>query len=95
MNQRHFAGPRRGLHNMSAHPIQVKIMLDAKSTAPAAVTLRAYDVYSYLYGSNDALITGSRGGLEIRELIAYLYARSFPQIEWDERVKEALRGLLP
>lgn len=34
-----------------------------------------------------------RGGFGKGELVAFLYARSFPKIEWERRVDEALRGM--
>jgi hypothetical protein len=34
-----------------------------------------------------------RGGFGSGELIALLYAHTFPQNEWRERVDEALRGM--
>lgn len=34
-----------------------------------------------------------RGGFGKGELIAFLYARSFPENEWNLRVDEALRGM--
>lgn len=41
-----------------------------------------------------ALITGGcRGGFGTGELIAFLYARSFPEEEWGARVREAFHGM--
>lgn len=36
---------------------------------------------------------GCRGGFGIGELVAFLYARSFPQEEWSRRFAEACEGL--
>jgi len=59
-----------------------------------SVTLAAYEVYSHVYGPQSALIEdGCRGGLGIGELVAFLYARSFPRAEWRARVEEALSGM--
>ena len=61
--------------------------------APKTVTMAAYEVYCHVYGSQEAMVTGScRGGFSTGELIAFLYARSFPKAEWRARVDEAFRG---
>lgn len=58
------------------------------------VTLRAYEVYSHVYGPQETLITGHcRGGFSTGELIAFLYAHSFPKEEWRSRVDEAFHGM--
>jgi len=58
------------------------------------VTRRAYEVYCKVYGSQAALITGDcRGGFGVGELIAFLYAHSFPESEWEKRVDEAFHGM--
>ena len=56
--------------------------------------MAAYEVYCGLFGAQDALVTGGcRGGFSTGELIAFLYARSFPRDQWRARVDEALMGL--
>lgn len=77
------------------HPVQVLRTRNGKpGQAPQVVTLRAYEVYRTVYGEQKALIEGScRGGFGIGELVAFLYARSFPEAEWSDRFKEALVGL--
>jgi hypothetical protein len=61
--------------------------------APQAVTLKAYEVYCHIYRPQEALITGGcRGGFATSELIAFLYASSFPKAEWSMRFEEACRG---
>jgi hypothetical protein len=56
------------------------------------VTLRAYEVYCEIFHAQPAMVTnGCRGGFGIGELVAFLYARSFPKAEWRERFEEALR----
>lgn len=81
------------MSNQATHPIQTECC-HRGGNAPQLVTLRAYEVYSHLYGDQEALITGGcRGGFGIGELIAFLYARSFPRDQWRERVDEALRGI--
>jgi hypothetical protein len=77
----------------SVHPIQTT-GVHPGGEAPQAVTMRAYEVYRHVYGEQEALITGwCRGGFGVGELIAFLYARSFPKDEWRKRVDEALTGL--
>jgi hypothetical protein len=34
-----------------------------------------------------------RGGFGVGELIAFLYAHSFPKTEWRQRVDEAFKGM--
>lgn len=77
------------------HPVQIRSRLNGQGgQAPQVVTLRAYEVYSHVYGEQKALIEGAcRGGFGSGELIAFLYAHSFPKTEWRARVDEALRGL--
>ena len=62
--------------------------------APKVVTMRAYEAYCHVFGSQEAMVTGGcRGGFSSGELIAFLYARSFPKEEWRKRFDEALTGL--
>lgn len=57
------------------------------------VYMAAYEVYRSVFSEQQALITGNcRGGFGKAELVAFLYARSFPKAEWRERVDEALTG---
>lgn len=76
---------------IETHPVQT---VDHKGGKLAqAVTLRAYEVYAAVFAPQEALITGGcRGGFPTGELIAFLYARSFPREEWRKRVDEALTG---
>lgn len=47
-----------------------------------------------MFGPQPAIVEGDcRGGFSSGEIIAFLYARSFPRAEWRARVDEALRGL--
>lgn len=72
------------------HPVQT---WNVSTWAPESVVLRAYEVYCFIYGSQPAMIDtakGCRGGFSTGELIALLYARSFPREEWRNRVDEAL-----
>lgn len=62
-----------------------------------AVYMTAYEVYAVVYGAQPAMIDlegrNCRGGFSTSELIAFLYARSFPREEWYQRVEEALSDM--
>lgn len=78
------------------HPIQTHdVTQRGRAVMPSEVTLRAYEVYCALYGEQPAMIDlagrGCRGGFGVGELVAFLYARSFPKNEWRSRFDEALR----
>lgn len=61
---------------------------------PKPVHEAAYEVYHAVHGEQKALIEGGcRGGFGLSELIAFLYARSFPPVQWEMRVEQALKGL--
>ena len=73
------------------HPIQTN--LPKQNHVPEAVALRAYEVYVNLYGEQPAMIDvehGCRGGFSVSEVIAFLYAHTFPKEEWQIRFEEAL-----
>lgn len=73
------------------HPIQTG-EFGRNPKLPTEVTLRAYEVYCHIFRPQPAMVTGNcRGGFGEGELIAFLYARSFPKEEWSKRVDEALR----
>lgn len=75
-------------------PVQTHRPDRTPGRAPSVVVMRAYEVYCHVYGPQEALITGRcRGGFASAELIAFLYARSFPQAEWRARTDEAFKGL--
>lgn len=72
------------------HPVQSQRRIDSM---PESVVLKAYEVYCHLYGPQPAMVDvpkGCRGGFSVGELIAFLYAHTFPKNEWRERVDEAL-----
>lgn len=75
---------------VETHPVQAR---HTPTRVPKVVSMRAYEVYSEVFAPQEALVTGGcRGGFSGGELIAFLYARSFPKSEWDARFNEALRG---
>jgi hypothetical protein len=77
----------------ATHPIQTTCC-HRGGVAPQAVTMRAYEVYTHIYGAQEALVTGEcRGGFSVGELIAFLYAHSFPRDEWRKRSDEAFAGM--
>ncbi len=64
------------------------------ATCRESVYMAAYEVYCHLWGPQEALVTGGcRGGFSTGELIAMLYAKSFPKDQWRVRFDEALSGL--
>ena len=78
----------------ATHPVQTRQPVPHGARVSTKVSLRAYEVYAALYGPQEALITGDcRGGFGAGELIALLYARSFPREEWRQRFQEALDGM--
>ena len=83
------------MSTVATHPIQVKHNLPrTRPQINSVVTLRAYEVYSYVFSPQEKLITGEcRGGFGVGELIAFLYAYPFPKTEWRIRVDEALDGM--
>lgn len=77
---------------MSTHPVQVPRGRSARVSE--AVTRRAYEVYCHVYRPQPRLVEGNcRGGFGAFELIALLYAHSFPREEWAKREKEAYEGM--
>jgi hypothetical protein len=78
---------------IETHPVQGP-RNSHKLRCPKVVTLRAYEVCCHEFGAQDAMVTGEcRGGFGAGELIAFLYARSFPKEEWHARVREAYKGM--
>lgn len=75
------------------HPVQTPGR--PRGRCPKVVTLAAYEVYAQVFGKQEAMITdGCRGGFSTGELIAFLYAKSFPRNEWRQRIDEALTGMM-
>lgn len=83
------------MSHVPVHPVQRSRTLPRDpAVAPQVVTMRAYEVYCHLYGEQKAMVTGNcRGGFGLGELIAYLYAHSFPKAEWRARADEAFHGM--
>lgn len=77
------------------HPVQ-KPLEREQGLVGSLITERAYEVYCHVYGEQPALMDLGRncgGGFGVGELIAFLYARSFPKSEWRARVDEAFEGM--
>ena len=76
------------------HPVQIGD-LGRRPRVPATVALRAYEVYCHLFREQPALVDlagrNCRGGFGAGELIAFLYAHSFPKTEWQARFDEAMK----
>ncbi len=80
--------------DIPVHPVQTRQPIHRSAKCPQVVTLRAYEVYCKVWGPQAALVTGDcRGGFSVGELIAFLYAHSFPESEWRVRFEEALHGM--
>lgn len=80
--------------DVPTHPVQTQRVVHRAARCPQAVTMRAYEVYCSMFSEQPAMITGNcRGGFGVGELIAFLYAHSFPKNEWRARVDEALHGM--
>lgn len=76
---------------MKFHPVQTH---NTARSVIEPVVLRAYEVYCHIYGAQPAMVDvakGCRGGFAVSELIAFLYARSFPKEQWQARVDEAFQ----
>lgn len=77
------------------HPVQVKT--GGGRGVPrinSKVTLLAYEVYCHVYRPQPAMVeSGCRGGFSAGELLAFLYARTFPKSEWRARFDEACKGM--
>jgi len=80
---------------IETHPVQTEANgRRGSGKSPKVVTMRAYEVYCHLHSEQEAMVTGGcRGGFGTGELIAFLYAHSFPKEEWKERVFEAFNGM--
>ena len=82
------------MSEVETHPVQTKSHPRLQAQCPKVVTMAAYEVYSHVFAPQEAMVTGGcRGGFSASELIAFLYARSFPKDEWKDRVDEAFRGM--
>jgi len=61
---------------------------------PWAMHMAAYEVYSEVFEPQLALVQGGcRGGFGEVELMAFLYARSFPRQEWRQRSDEVFKNV--
>jgi len=75
-------------------PVQTRQPIHEGARVNEAVYMAAYAVYCANHGPQPAMIEGHcRGGFSSGELIAFLYARSFPKAEWRQRENEALNGM--
>ena len=83
--------------NSAPHCFPMQVILGYNREAgqlPAPVYRAAYEVYAHVFGPQPAMLEGGcRGGFSSKEVIAFLYARSFPKNEWEQRVEEAFRGM--
>lgn len=79
------------------HPVQVHTHPHKRPQISSLVALRADEVYCEIHGAQPAMVDlkgrDCRGGFSAGELIAFLYAHSFPKAEWRLRADEAFRGM--
>lgn len=84
-------------NDQRAFPIQTRSNYGrVQAQVPESVYMAAYEVYAHVYAPQEAMLDharGCRGGFGIGELIAFLYARSFPKAEWRQRTDEAFRNM--
>lgn len=87
-----MADPKTEPSKIELHPVQT---IDRKGGwISKSVTMAAYEVYCHVYSPQPAMVTGwCRGGFSTGELIAFLYAKSFPKEEWRDRVHEAIDSM--
>lgn len=79
---------------VETHAVQMPFRHAEKPVCPKAVTMAAYEVYCHVYAPQEEMITGNcPRGFSAGEIIAFLYARSFPKGQWRIRVNEALNGM--
>lgn len=78
-------------------PIQTYNVGRESAGVPESVYRAAYEVYSHVYGPQEAMIDlegrNCRGGFGTGELIAFLYARAYVREQWRDRVEEAFRNM--
>lgn len=79
-------------------PMQVNTGYNREAGAISEpVYMAAYEVYCHVHGPQEAMIDlegrNCRGGFSSGEILAFLYARSFPKSEWRERVDEAFKDM--
>lgn len=81
---------------IATHPVQCSAGHTSMTRVRTEVTLRAYEVYCHVYSPQAAMVEGGcRGGFSVGELVAFLYAHSFPKAEWRARTDEAFKGMKP
>jgi hypothetical protein len=82
------------MSDVETHPIQCRPRPGKQTRVSTKVSLAAYEVYCAVWSPQPALVTGNcRGGFGVGELVALLYARSFPREEWRARFEEACKGM--
>lgn len=79
------------------YPIQKHHRPHTRAQVMEPIYMRAYEVYSYVYAPQPAMIDlegrNCRGGFGMSELTAFLWAYPFPKSEWRQRVDEAFEGI--
>ena len=76
------------------HPVQTHQGRQCRGKITTKVTVAAYEVYCHVYAPQEAMMKdGCRGGFSTGELIAFLYAKTFPKEQWKNRVHMAFEGM--
>lgn len=78
---------------MELHPVQTHNIKPGEGKLNSLVTIRASEVYDYLWPGQPLKRINERHGYGVGEVIAFLYAYPFPKSEWSNRVDEALAGM--
>lgn len=61
---------------------------------PEPVARMAYEVYHHLWPGQTFERLHERGGFGVGEVVAMLYAHTFPKAEWRKRFDDGIRGLV-
>ncbi|WP_043793497.1 hypothetical protein [Solidesulfovibrio fructosivorans] len=80
---------------MDFYPVQTRDLERKSWSLPEGVIKKVYEVYCHLYGPQEAMMDlekGCRGGFHVMEVVAFLYAASFPKELWREKSDEAFRA---
>ena len=79
---------------MKQFPVQIRQPIHSGAKVNESVYMATYEVYSHVYGPQVEMIQGNcRGGFSAGEIIAFLYARSFPKEQWLLKVEEAWKDM--
>lgn len=82
------------MEKFRTHPVKTDHLFGQAAKVPQTVSLAAYEVRLHVYGPQEVMMPGDcQNEFTAGQLVAFLYARSFPKSEWSVRVAEALHGM--